>query len=445
MKIMFSVQRSALRVLIFILSLFTVHYSLFTEVHAKIYIDINAPSFRSLPIAIADFKNFSDSNDRDGHGWKIAEVIRKNLDFPGFFDILNPASFVEDPNRAGVIEERIDFKDWSTIGAEALVKGGIIIEGQRLTIEARLFDVFQGRMISGKRYTGEIKDIRKIAHRFSNEIVRSFTGEEGIFETGIAFLVNSGGKKDINIMDYDGYNMRKLTNSGSLNLSPNWSPDGTKIVFSSERGRSWWIYTIDVRTREEKRLTFERGLNISPSFSPQGERIAFTHSKDGNSDIYLMEGNNTRRITNHWAADISPSWSPDGKGIAFVSDRPGSPQIYIMDSNGENVRRLTFEGSYNVSPSWSPRGDKIAFASRRNGKFEICIINPDGFGFQQLTAAGNNEDPQWSPDGRYIVFSSKRNGKTGIYTMRANGENQRLITPSDITAIDPAWSFRPKE
>jgi TolB protein len=444
MKKEFRVQSLEFRGLIFIFSLFTIYFSLFTEVEAKIYIDINAPSFRRLPIAVTDFRDLGETTDREGHGKKIAEVIRDDLDFSGFFDLLDPASFIEDPKKAGITEDRIDFKDWSTVGAEALVKGGIILDGQRLTVEARLFDVFQGRLITGKRYTGEVKDIRKIAHRFSNEIVKSFIGEDGIFETSIAFVVNSGGSKDIYIMDYDGHNMRRLTNSGSLNLSPSWSPDGTKIVFSSERGRSWWIFSIDRKTKEEKRLTFERGLNMSPSFSPQGDRIAFSYSKDGNSDIYIMESNNMKRITNHWTADISPSWSPDGKSIAFVSDRAGSPQIYIMDSNGENVRRITFEGSYNVSPSWSPRGDKIAFASRINGKFEICIINPDGSGLHQLTSTGNNEDPSWSPDGRYIVFSSKRNGRTGIYTMKANGETQRLITPKEITAEGPAWSFRPQ-
>lgn len=429
----------------FILSLLTFYFSVLTSVEAKIYIDINAPSFRRLPIAVTDFRYLGEAEDREGYGRKIADVIRGDLDFSGFFDLLDPVSFIEDPKRAGITEDRIDFKDWSSVGAEALVKGGIYLDGKTLIVEARLFDVFQGRMITGKRYTGEIKDLRKIAHKFSNEIVKSFTGEDGIFDTAIAFIVSGNGSKELYVMDYDGYNMRRLTDRGSLNISPNWSPDGKKIAFSSERGRSWGIYLIDIKSKEEKKITTQRGLNISPSFSPDGEKIAFTYSKDGNSDIYIIEGNSLRRITNNTAIDISPSWSPDGKSIAFVSDRAGSPQIYIMDSNGENVRRITFEGSYNVSPSWSPRGDKILFASRRNGKFEICLINPDGSGLQQLTNEGNNENPYWSPDGRYIVFSSKRNGKIGIYTMRANGENQRLITPKDIRATNPAWSPRLRE
>lgn len=441
----FRVQSLEFRVLVFILSLFTIYYSLFTEVQAKIYIDINAPSFRRIPIAVTEFKNLGTAPDREGHSQKMTEVIKNNLNFTGFFELLNPASFIEDPNRAGIAEESIDFKDWATIGAEALIKGGIIFDGQRITVEARLFDVFQGRMITGKRYTGDVKDFRKIAHNFSNEIVKSFTGEEGIFETSIALISNSIGAKEIYVMDYDGYNIRRMTNSGSLNLSPNWSPDGSKIAFSSVRGRSWWLYMIDVKTKEEKRLTLQRGLNISPSFSPNGDKLAFAYSKEGNSDIYIMEGNNMRRITNHVAIDISPSWSPDGKNIAFVSDRGGSPQIYIMDSNGEGVRRITFEGNYNVSPSWSPRGDRIVFASRRGGKFEICTINPDGSDLQQLTYEGNNENPSWSPDGRYIVFSSRRDGGTGIYSMRVNGENQRLITSKGVTAINPAWSPRTRE
>lgn len=433
------------KVLFFIFLLSTVYYLLSTVVEAKVYIDINSPSFKKLPIAVTEFSYHRSSPDREGHGNKIAEVLRNDLAFSGFFEILNPASFIEDPERAGITEDKIDFKDWSTIGAEALVKGGIAIAGQKITVEARLFDVFQGRMLVGKRYIGEIKDIRKIAHKFSNEIVRSFTGEDGIFDTGIAFIANGGGAKELYVMDYDGYNLRRLTNSGTLNLSPGWSPDNTKIVFSTERGRNWWIYSIDVNSKEEKRMTNQWGLNMGPSFSPDGGKIAYAYSRNGNSDIYILNGNTTKRITNSPAIDISPSWATNGKQIAFVSDRGGSPQIYIMDSDGENIRRITFEGSYNVSPSWSPRGDKIAFASRRNGKFHICIINPDGSGLQQLTNEGNNENPSWSPDGRYIVFGSRRNGKTGIFTMKANGDTQRLVTPRDMNATNPAWSFRPKD
>lgn len=429
--------------LLFILLLFTIHYSPFTEAWGRVYIDINAPEFKRIPIAVVDFRGLG-GHDPEGHGKRIAEVIRTDLDFSGFFEVLDPTSFIEDPNRAGLTSERIDFKDWSAVGAEALVKGGITVEGKNLTIEARLFDVFQGRMMVGKRYKGELNDLRQMAHKFSNEIVKSITGEEGIFETSIVFIMNKERTKEIYEMDYDGHSLRALTSSGTLNMSPSGSPDGYEIVFSSERNRSWGIYLIDVKSKEEKKISTERGLNISPSFSPDGKRIAFTLSKDGNSDIYVVnkDGSGLKRLTNNQAIDVSPSWSPDGDKIAFVSDRGGSPQIYIMDSNGGDLRRITFEGSYNASPKWSPRGDKIVFASRRNGSFQICIMNPDGSGLEQLTGSGNNEGPSWSPDGRYIVFSSTRNGRTGIYTMRANGENQKRITPEEAVAISPSWSLK---
>jgi TolB protein len=174
---------------------------------------------------------------------------------------------------------------------------------------------------------------------------------------------------------------------------------------------------------------------------PEGNEFVFSSSKDGNLDLYIMslKSDTVKKLTLSQSIEVSPAVSPDSEYIAFVSDRGGSPQIYVMRRDGSDARRITFAGSYNTSPSWSLKGDKIVFSGRQE-KNQIFTVNPDGTGLTQLTTQGNNEDPSFSPDGRFITFSSDRDGVKGIYSMRANGESQKRITPKKLRAFYPRWS-----
>lgn len=416
-------------------------FFLISEGVGKIYIDINAPGLRRFPIAIPYFKILQGD---DNIGLKAREVLVRDLEFTDLFKILDPLTYIEDPRREAMTRYEIDFQDWTLIGAEALIKGAIYIEGDLVTLEGRLFDVVKGEQILGKRYRGNKRLLRKMIHRFANDILYAITGIEGIFETKLVYTSRlRWGNKELFICDYDGFNPIQLTRNGSLNISPNWSPEGDSITFTSYTRGNPDLYMFDLRKLKLKLLSSYKGLNLGGVLAPDGSKIAFTLSKDGNSEIYTMfpDGSNLKRLTYHNAIDVSPSWSPDGSKIAFCSGRAGSPQIYVMDSDGGNVHRITFEGEYNASPSWSPRGDKITFAGRRGGKFDIFIINPDGTGLEPLTfGGGSNETPSWSPDGRLIAFSSTRNGRAHIFLMNANGTHQKQITLGPGEETRPSWS-----
>ena len=419
-------QMACSRVLFYAVLLFTLHSSLFTAVEAKVYIDITSPSAKKLPIAIYDLQGPS--------GKEISDIIRDDLTFTGLFMCIDKASYIEPA--AGKFSQQ----NWKPLGIEAVVKG-TTRASNGLIVDIALYDVFDGREIMNRQYQSTRELIRQVAHTISNDIYQAFTSLPGMFRTRIAFVAEDDGEKGIFMMDWDGQRARKLGLKGSLVLAPRWSADGSKIIYSSERGRQWGVYLLDFGKMTEKRIFASKGTNMAGDFFPKGDAVIFSSTQDGTPDIYVMslKDNATRKLTRTQGIEVSPAVSPDGTRIAFVSDRGGSPQIYIMRTDGSDVRRVTFEGSYNTSPSWSPSGDRIVFSCRK-GKNQICMIKPDGTDLAQLTDIGNNEDPSFSPDGRYITFSSDRDRTRGIYIMRANGETQTKISPPGLRSYGPRWS-----
>ena len=394
---------------------------------AKIYIDITSPAIKKLPIAIQEFSGTE--------GKQIADIIRDDLEFTGFFLSIDRAAYIEKST------ESFNPKNWTVIGAEAVIKGAVRGE-QNLTAVVSLYDTGEGREVLIKEYKVARTSIRHLGHSIANDIYQHITGEKGIFRTKVAFVAEDEGEKGLYMMDWDGADIKRLGIKGNFVLRPHWSQDGSKIVYSSERGGQWGIYLLDFTKMTEKKVFASRGSNITGNFSPDGDEIMFSSSQDETSGIYNLRISDSKltRITSARWIEISPAFSPDGKLVAFVSDRGGTPQIYLMNRNGYDTRRLTFEGSYNTSPSWSPDGKSIVFVGRVSGKQQIFIISPDSSALTQLTDKWNNEDPSFSPDGRFIIFSSDRNGGSGIYIMRANGESQKKITPPWLRAFGPRWS-----
>ena len=411
---------------------------------AKVYIYIDAPATSKFPIAVPRFKNMNMLPDKHQVSTTLATVISQDLETSGLFRLIDPATFLENPDASGITSDQINWSDWSLLGAEALIRGGFFQEEQGIRIETRLFDVIKGSFIAGKRYFGNPDDLRLISHKFSDEVMYRLTGQKGIFLTKIAFVSDRSGKKEIYLMDYDGHNLTPVTNHRSITLSPAWSPDGKKLIFTSYKKGNPDVFMRELFYGRETRISHYRGLNIAPEWSPDGTKIVLTLSQDsGNSDIYLinLKGEKIKRLTSDWANDVSPCWSPDGREIAFVSNRSGSPQIYIMEVRSKKVRRLTFDGSYNTSPAWSPKGDAIAFAGMRDGSFAIYTIATDGSGLTQLTPATvSSEDPSWSPNGRHIVFSSNRSGRKKIYIMLTDGSEQKMVTTGKGNDTNPCWS-----
>ena len=412
---------------------------------AKIYLDINAPVIQKLPLAVQPLKSLPSGVSDPALGKELHATLSADLEFSGLFDLLDPVSFIEDPAKSEIDAGKIHFDDWRAIGADVLVKGTYVKTGDQLQVEFYLYDVFRQKQVAAKRFHGSVEDLRQIAHKFANEVVKQITGELGVFDTRIAYLAKSREFQEIHVMDYDGHNDRVLLQDTSIIIAPKWSADGEKIVFTSYREGNPDLYQIVVRSGTLQKISGQPGINTGGVYSPGGGRLAYVMSKDGNPEIYVLDkyGRTPKRLTDNWATDVSPSWSPDGKKIAYMSDQAGTPQIYTMTERGGQPYRLTFQGKYNATPAWSPRGDRIAFASQMDGHFEIATIKSDKSEMVVVTGnGGNNEFPSWSPDGRFLCFSSTAGGKSDIYIMNANGANLRKVTSSNGMNLAPSWSSR---
>lgn len=404
-----------------------------TPAFAQIRIEVPKPGGAGVPIAISPLSN-PDSHTEGKIGETFASTIARDLTLSGLFRVLDRRAYIEGP--AGFILDRINFQNWSVLDALALVKGGFWLNGERLTIEARLFDVTQQKQLGGKRYSGHKRDVRRMAHRFADQIMLFLTGEEGPFNSKIAFISNrvDGRVKEVYVTDLSGSEVRRVTQDRTLSLGPSWSPTGAELLFISYKQGGPHSFKLDLTTGRSARL--DARIAYGASWSPDGTRIAISLDQNGNSDLFLLsaQGQLIRRLTHHSGIDVSPAWSPDGRRLAFCSSRSGSPQIYVMDIETGQSKRITFQSAYNTDPAWSPKGDRIAYTARSGG-FRVMWTDPNG---GESTHIVRGEHPSWSPDGRYLAVT--RRGR--LYLASRDGQSIQQLTGGSGNDTSPAWSPR---
>ncbi|WP_425502217.1 Tol-Pal system beta propeller repeat protein TolB [Peteryoungia desertarenae] len=410
-----------------------------SPVKAAVEININRGNVQPLPIAITDFVS------TDGIGAQISAVVEANLKRSGLFAPVSRGAFIETISNP---DQPPRFADWTVLKAEALVVGRISREPDgRLRAEFRLWDTFAGQQMTGQQFFTQPENWRRVAHIISDAIYERITGEKGYFDTRIVFVSESGPKTDrkrqLAIMDQDGENVRMLTSSENIVLTPRFSPSRQEITYMSFEGDQPRVYLLQLETGQREVVGNFPGMTFSPRFSPDGQRVIMSLQQDGNANIYTMDlrSRTTTRLTNTNAIDTSPSYSPDGSQIVFESDRGGRQQLYVMNADGSGQTRISFgDGSYST-PVWSPRGDLIAFTKQSGGRFSIGVMKTDGSGERILTTGFHNEGPTWAPNGRVLMFFRQNAGAGGpqLYSIDLTGYNEQQVrTPS--FASDPAWS-----
>ena len=248
-----------------------------------------------------------------------------------------------------------------------------------------------------------------------------------------------------------------------LKLSgPRWAPAGDPriLVFSTglPNANGWDIgfFTLDARGKFDGLINISNAegeavtADLEGSWSPDGTKVVFeserNHIKDrAQFDIFIADaekrgaGKNQINLTDHEAPDQRARWSPDSKSVVFQSKREGNWEIYTVGIDGENLTRITENEKTDRNAEWSAGG--IVFESQRDGNYEIYRSDPDGNNQVNLSnEPKSDQKPIWSPKGRRILFESKRDGKREIYMMQADGAGLRNLSNHPENDKDARWN-----
>ncbi|MGD8280131.1 MAG: hypothetical protein PVJ80_02875 [Gemmatimonadota bacterium] len=386
---------------------------------------------------------------------EVESIVSNDLTNSDRFEMLSdlPAGFVRD---------QVDYALWDRLGAVWLVTGTLEGAGDGYVLLIELHDVVYGEVRQQGRFRipgATDPDYRMAVHRASDEIVRWATGDPGMAATRIAFTMR--GLRDdgvtyneVYLIDSDGENLRRMTDFQDMLASPAWSPDGSKIAYTSWKSGYPRIYQLELATGEETMLPPVRGAGdyITPTYSPDGRTLAFSVlGSDARSGIFtynVAEDCCLAYLSGGPWYDLGPTYSPDGRWMAFNTLRYGdaTPQVMIMPAEGGSVETLSpyqyGSGGYFTSPDWSPRGDLIAFhGAIERGRYHILVADLEDGGrvLRQLTNEGNNEDPTWAPDGRHIAFVGERSWGYGLLVVDATTGKVRPLLAGQRVEL-PDWS-----
>jgi len=271
----------------------------------------------------------------------------------------------------------------------------------------------------------------------------------------IAFVLSSGENSDIYVICPDGSQLMQLTDSPSLDITPAWSPDGTKIAFASSRTGNSHIYVMDGNGGNPTKLTSDYE-NDFPIWLPSGAQIAF-RTTDAKGlwwwRIVTIENSQVVQFSEP-SYDFffqTPAWSPDGQKIAYMSleeqmqRNDGSSQIHTKNSDGTNDVALTSDTWANINPVWSPDGTKIAFLSERDGTynmFALYIMTKEGTDIQRLTKPiySENVTLSWSPTGQEIAIDRDiAIGNIDIIEINTGFKKELLSLSAGKRSFSPTW------
>jgi len=287
---------------------------------------------------------------------------------------------------------------------------------------------------------------RMAVHRVADRILDAALGAAGTAASRV--LVVLDGK--VYSIDQDGADVKLVSASEHVALSPAWAPDGRRFAymeFWQGRGR---LFVHDLATGKRAAVAVVgQALDFTPAFSPDGKTLAFSRGNEEGTDIYTVNVKDDcclQRLTvGRFADNLSPVYSPDGQRLAFVSTRAGAPQIYTMAADGTD-QQLFAPFDYGVTgasyaPDWSPDGQSVAFHRDVGGTYQVFVLDVRTRAVRQLTSVGRNEDPTWAPDSRHMAFVSDRSGIRQLWIVDVETGRIRALETQGGARL-PAWSPR---
>ena len=424
-----------LRIITLLLILFKLNTA-----QAVLQVEITKGAEGAAPIAIIPFQRAGVPGPIPAD---VSAIIASDLQRSGKFAPVEKQKLIARPQSL----EAVNFKLWRLADIDHIVIGKVtMLAPKQYQVEFRLVDVYKGRMVTGFQMKADNRNLRSVAHYFSDLIYEHITGQKGAFDTKIAYVTaEQAGKKlgyKLEVADTDGYNAETVLTSVEPIMSPAWSPDGTRLAYVSFEGRKSEIFVQHLRSRQREKVSSFEGINGAPVWSPDGRQLAITLSKSGNPDIYILDlaSKKLRQVTRHWGIDTEPAWMPDGREIVFTSSRGGKPQLYRISVNGGSAKRLTFDGDYNASPEVSPDGRWVTFVQGEGNTFRIAIMDLQTRFVETLTDGPLDESPSFAPNGSMILYAAQEGNRGVLAAVSTDGRFQQRLVLSEGDVREPTWA-----
>ena len=401
---------------------------------AQVSVDVIGGEGDRVPVAVLAFGGDEDTEEEN----QIARVVADDFRRSSALKIVDADGT---PMSGG--DGAIDFAWFRERHTDMVVAGTVRKKKDSVEAHFVLYEVASGNTVIEQTLSHRGRNPRRLSHRIADIIHEKLAGYPGAFATRICYVTRSADSAALIIADADGYNRRVLFQSAAPLMSPQWSPDGTKIAYVSFERKRPRVYVHNFEDGSRKVVASFRGTNSAPAWSPDGKQIAATLSKDGGSQIYMMDadGKNLRRLSDSPSRDTEPSFSPDGQHILFTSDRAGNAQIYrISLAGGARAERMTFDGSYNASPQYSPDGQSFAFVHQQPGGFGIGLQEIATRQARYLTSGHDDRSPAFAPNGKAILYVTKAKGNGALAVVSTDGFARSEISTYAHDIRSPAWA-----
>jgi TolB protein len=369
---------------------------------------------------------------------KISAIVQADLERSGQFRGIETAGVSLDET------SRPDFSSWRQKNADALLAGSIsrLADG-RFDVRMHLWDVVRGQDLGSQSKAVVQADLRLAAHEIADYVYEKLTGDKGVFSTRISYVTKRGQSFNLWVADSDGDSAQSALSSSEPIISPAWSPNGKQLAYVSFEARKPTIYVHEVASGKRRLVANFKGSNSAPAWSPDGKTLAITLSRDGGSQLNLLDlsvvGSEPRRIAQSGSIDTEPVFTADGRTIYFVSDRGGSPQIYRVGLGGGSPERVTFTGSYNISPALSPDGRWLAYVSRVSGAFKLHVMELSSGATNAITDTIADERPSFSPNSRMLIYATQQQGKEALMISTLDGKFRARLAGQTGDIREPNW------